>query len=102
MKVGHEQRERLKREVAECLKGADEVQRIVVFGSFLTSNDPEDMDVAVFQTSQESYLPLALRYRRRVRSVTRQIPVDIVPIRPDPEPSTFLAEVERGEVIYER
>ena len=102
MKLDHEQKEQLKRAVVECLRGEDEIQRIVVFGSFLTSDEPHDMDVAVFQTSRESYLPLALRYRRRVRPVTRRIPVDVVPIRPDPEPSSFLPEVEQGEVIYER
>ena len=102
MKLDTRQKEKLKREVAECLKGNEEIQRIVVFGSFLTSDDPHDMDVAVFQTSGEPYLPLALKYRKRVRSVAKRIPVDIIPIRPNPEPSTFLAEVEHGEVIYER
>ncbi len=102
MKLDSEQKEKLKRGVVECLKDDPEVQRIVVFGSFLTSDDPHDMDIAVFQTSPESYLPLALKYRRQVRVVAKQIAVDVIPIRPNPEPSTFLAEVEHGEVVYER
>jgi len=102
MRLDREQKEQLKRAVVECLSGDDEIQRIVVFGSFLSSDEPHDMDVAVFQTSREPYLSLALRYRRRIRPVTRRIPVDVVPIRPDPEPGSFLSEVERGEVIYER
>lgn len=102
MKLTQEQKEQLKRDVAECLKGNADIRRIVVFGSFLTSDDPHDMDVAVFQTSSEPYLPLALKYRRQVRPVTRRIPVDVIPVRPDPEPGSFLTEVEQGEVIYER
>lgn len=102
MKLDREQKEELKRAVVECLSGDEDVRRIVVFGSFLSSDEPHDMDVAVFQTSREPYLPLALRYRRRVRPVTRRIPVDVFPIRPDPEPGGFLSEIERGEVVYER
>ena len=102
MKLDQEQKEKLKRAVAESLKVDEEVQRVVVFGSFLTSDEPDDMDIAVFQTSQEPYLPLALKYRRQIREVARQIAVDVVPVRPNPESSTFLWEVEHGEVIYEK
>ena len=102
MKLDRQQKEQFKQGVVQCLKDEPEVQRIVVFGSFLTSDDPHDMDVAVFQTSHEPYLPLALKYRKRVRPVAKQIPVDVIPVRPNPEPGSFLAEVEQGEVIYER
>ena len=102
MKLDSDQRERLKRGIVECLKDEPEIKRIVVFGSFLTSDDPHDIDVAVFQASREAYLPLALKYRKRVRPVARRIPVDVIPVRPHPEPSAFLSEVEHGEVIYER
>jgi predicted nucleotidyltransferase len=97
-----DERAALKRQIAECLSADPEVQRIVVFGSFLTSPDPHDMDVAVFQSGQEHYLPLALRYRRRVRSVAQTIPVDVIPVRPQPLSGPMSAEIERGEVIYER
>jgi len=102
MKLDRQQKEEFKRGVVECLKDEPEVQRIVVFGSFLTSDDLNDMDVAVFQTSRESYLPLALKYRKRVRPLAKRIPVDVIPVRPDPEPGSFLTELEQGEVIYER
>ncbi len=102
MKLDNRQKEQLKREVAACLMGEEEVQRIIVFGSFLTSDDPHDMDVAVFQTSAEPYLPLALKYRKRMRPVAKRIAVDVIPVRSDPEPGPFLSEVERGEVIYEK
>jgi len=53
----------------------------VIFGSFLDSEQPNDVDVAVFQDSQETYLNLALKYRKLIRNVIRQIPVDIIPIK---------------------
>lgn len=102
MRLTDEEKRQLKDELVGCLRDEPEVQRIVVFGSFLTSDDPMDMDVAVFQSSSEAYLPLALKYRRRVRPVSKRIAVDIVPVRPEPSSGHFLAEIESGEVLYER
>jgi predicted nucleotidyltransferase len=91
----------LKRQMAECLAYAPEVRKVVVFGSFLTTDSPNDMDVAVFVDHLEPYLPLALKYRRMARAVSDQIPLDIVPIRPNAF-GIFLDEVNHGEVIFER
>lgn len=49
MTLSREERERLKREVVACLSGEPEVRRVVLFGSFVTSPAPHDLDVAVFQ-----------------------------------------------------
>jgi hypothetical protein len=65
-------------------------------------DDPHDLDVAVFQDSNEKYLPLAMKYRRKIRDVARIIPVDILPLKDGVEGDMFLDEVELGEVIYER
>jgi predicted nucleotidyltransferase len=102
VKLTADEKAEIKRSLADCLSADPEVQRVVVFGSFLTSPDPHDVDVAVFQSSQERYLPLALRYRRRVRPVAKTIPVDVIPVRAQPVPGPMTAEIERGEVIYER
>jgi hypothetical protein len=98
------QKDEIKRRIVECLSSEREVRRIVIFGSFLLRPDPHDVDIAVFQESDEAYLPLALRYRRAVRPVAGVIPLDIIPLRfgiAEP-PSAFLDEIERGEVVYER
>jgi len=102
MTVSPEERERLKREVANCLSAEPEVRRVVVFGSFVTSPTPHDLDVAVFQESGEDYLPLALKYRRLLRRVAATIPVDVFPLRVGGAVGEFLREVERGEVVYVR
>ena len=47
------------KDVVRCLAGAEEIKRIVVFGSFLTSDNPNDIDVAIFQGSESPYLALA-------------------------------------------
>lgn len=96
------EKEALKRELVSCLACDDEVQRIVIFGSFVKSETPADMDVAVFQSSDEAYIPLAMRYRRQTRSVARCIPLDIIPLRAGVQNSPFLKEIEAGETIYER
>ena len=91
----------LKRQLASCLAEAPEVKKVVVFGSFLTSEEPNDMDVAVFVDRGKPYLPLAVELRRMARPVSKQISLDIIPIRPDAS-GDFLDEIYRGEVIYER
>jgi hypothetical protein len=96
------QKEMLKRDLVSCLADDTEIQRIVVFGSFVTSQTPADMDVAVFQNSDAPYVPLAMKYRRQTRSVGRRIPLDIIPIRADASIGTFLKEIESGETVYER
>ena len=91
----------LKREVVRRLAQAQEIRKIVVFGSFLHSESPGDMDVAVFQDSGETYLPLALKYRRMAKPVSDRIPLDIIPLRPGAA-GPLMDEINKGEVIYER
>ncbi len=96
-----ETKDSIKQALAQCLGQAPEIRKIVVFGSFLRSESPNDLDVAIFQDSSESYLPLALKYRRMARMVSRQIPMDIIPLRPDAS-GLMMDEIAQGEVIYER
>ncbi len=85
-----------------CAAAAWEVRRIVLFGSFVGSASPQDMDVAVFQESEEGYLPLALKYRRLLRPVANRIPVDVIPLRVTDATGVFLHDIEQGEVVYVR
>jgi len=100
--VTPEQKQELKRALVASLKAEKGIQKVVVFGSFLTSNDPIDMDVAVFQDSAEGYVKLAMRYRKLTRAISKKIPVDIFPVRPDAETNSMLTEIGYGEVVYER
>jgi predicted nucleotidyltransferase len=97
-----EQKQVLKGQLVAALAGESEVCRIVVFGSFLHADHPHDLDVAVFQDSDETYLPLALKYRKKTREIARLIPLDIIPLRIGVRDSLFMDEIERGEVIYEK
>ena len=75
--------------------------RVVIFGAFITSNDPHDLDIVVFQDSDETYYPLAMKYRLVLRDVARVTPLDVIPVRPNPERSPSMQEIEKGEVLYE-
>lgn len=97
-----QQKQLVKQRLVSSLKDEGEVCRIVIFGSFVTSGDPHDLDVAVFQDSNEKYLPLAMKYRRKTRDIARMIPMDIIPMKANVQGDMFLDEIERGEVIYER
>lgn len=79
-----------------------EIRKIIIFGSFVKSDSPNDIDVAVLQNSSESYLPLALKYRKKVRKMSMKLPVDIIPLRPGTLKGVMGDEISRGEVIYER
>jgi len=97
-----QQKQSLKRQLVSLLESEREVCRIVIFGSFLSSNDPQDIDVAIFQDSDEKYLPLAMKYRRKTRDIARRIPLDILPLKAGVQGEVFIDEIERGEIIYER
>lgn len=101
MKISKSQKEIIKRQIKTNLSKEQEIQKIVLFGSFTTSENPNDIDVAVFQNSNEKYLPLALKYRKLVRDVSRIIPIDVFPLKTGVK-GAFLDEIESGETIYER
>ncbi len=96
-----QQKKELLGDLVSCLQMDGEIQKIVVFGSFLFDENPNDLDVAIIQDSTQSYLPLALKYRRQTRSVSRRIPLDIVPVKQGAQ-SVFLSEIHKGKVIYEK
>ena len=102
MLLTEKQKDELKKELVSCLSSDDDVKKIVIFGSFVKSSDPLDLDVAVFQESNETYLPLALKYRRKTRAISKKLPLDIFPVKAGSRNHSFLSEIDRGEVIYER
>jgi predicted nucleotidyltransferase len=102
MNLQRETKEKLKEEIVAGLAEFPEVRRMVVFGSFMTSDDPHDLDIAVFQDSEESYYPLTMKYRRTLRSVARRIPLDVIPIRRTADESPFMKEIQKGEILCER
>ena len=75
---------------------------MVVFGSFITASSPHDLDVAIFQDSDENYLTLAMRYRKDVRHIAQKIPLDVIPLKIGVQNDSFLKEINKGEIIYER
>ena len=93
---------KIKKELCESLQSENEIRKIIIFGSFLKLNDPKDIDLAIFQDSNESYLKLALKYRKLTRKISKTIPIDIIPLRKDISDSFILSEIEAGELIYER
>lgn len=97
-----EQKEEMERELVSCLSSEKEIRRIVVFGSFLRSKSPHDLDVAIFQESGEGYLPLALKYRKKTKAIARKIPLDIFPVKIGASDSPFLSEISQGITIHER
>lgn len=92
----------IKKELINILRSEKEIQRIVLFGSFVHSDDPYDLDIAIFQNSNFKYLDLALKYRKLTRKISKKIPIDIIPIRASVKNGSFLNEIESGEIIYER
>ena len=78
-----------------------EINKIILFGSFLKSNNPNDIDIAIIQDSKENYLTLSLRYRKVLRDLSKKIPIDIIPIKNNNN-GVFLDEINKGNIVYER
>ena len=102
MKLTKNLKNEIKCDLRESLKQEKEIDKIVIFGSFLANSEVNDIDVAIFQHSDNSYLPLALKYRKLTRAISKRIPLDILPIMSNSSDSIFLQEIETGELIYER
>jgi len=92
----------IKRDLAVSLRNESEITKIVVFGSFLSVSDPHDLDVAIFQNSNQTYLSLAMKYRRKTRMIANQITLDILPLKAGVQDSIMLNAIAQGEVVYER
>lgn len=102
MKLTESQKKEIKSELVKCLRSEFEISKIIVFGSFLTSKSPEDLDVAVFLNSTENYYSLVPRLRSKIRHIISKIPVDLIPVQENIAESFFLSEINAGELIYER
>ena len=78
-----------------------DVNKLIVLGSFVNSNHPNDIDIAIVQNSEENYLTLSLKYRKALRELSKLIPLDIVSIKQNSK-GIFLEEINKGQIVYER
>jgi predicted nucleotidyltransferase len=95
------EKENLKRNIADAIKVNDEVKKIVLFGSFLYSDSPNDLDIAIFENSADDYITLAIKYRRQLRGVVKNTPIDVLPLKEGCD-NFFIRGINNGEVIYEK
>jgi len=102
MVLTSKQKAELKESICDSLCNESEVTKIILFGSFVYSDSPNDIDIAVIQDSSQGYLTLALKYRKKMRSLAHQIPIDVLPLKAQASGSVFMDEINAGEVIYER
>jgi predicted nucleotidyltransferase len=100
--MNKEIKDHIKRVLRKNLSSQKEVSKIIIFGSFVNSMEPRDIDIAVFLNSNEPYLSLAMKYRKLTREISKILPLDIIPIRPEAPKTSFFDEIEKGEMIYEK
>ncbi len=96
------QKSQIKQAIVDAIKDEAGIHKIIIFGSFLFSDMPGDVDVAVLGAFTHGYLETATKLRKKVRHIAKILPVDIVPVREDISDNTFVQEIQKGEVIYER
>ncbi len=78
-----------------------EIDKVIIFGSFFESNNPNDIDVAIVQETDNNFLALSLKYRKALRDLSKKIALDIVPLKKDFD-GFFAQEIKKGRVIYEK
>ncbi len=78
-----------------------EIDKVIIFGSFFNSKNPNDIDVAIVQKSNNNFLTLSLKYRKALRELSKKISLDIVALKKDAD-GFFTHEIEKGRIIYER
>ncbi len=79
-----------------------EIKKIIIFGSFLQTSHPNDIDIAIIQESDSNFLALSLKYRKALRELSKKISLDILPLRKDFDHGYFAQEIHKGSTIYER
>jgi predicted nucleotidyltransferase len=87
--------------IKDGLSQFSEVEKIILFGSFLRKDQPNDIDIAVVQNSNDDYLTLSMRYRKALRKLSKIIALDIIPLRHNGK-SAFMEEIAKGITVYER
>jgi predicted nucleotidyltransferase len=87
----------IKKELSEFM----EIHKIIIFGSFIDSDNPNDIDIAIIQNSDSNFLVLSLKYRKVLRDLAKKIPLDIVPLKENSK-GVFMEEIRKGVMIYER
>jgi predicted nucleotidyltransferase len=87
--------------IEKKLSQFSEVNKVILFGSFVKSNNPNDIDIAIVQNSNDNFLTLSLKYRKVLRDLSKIIPLDIVPIKENTN-GVFLEEINKGQIVYER
>ena len=102
MRITEEYKQKFKSDIIRTFMEEKEIRKIVLFGSFNSEDNIDDIDIAIFQDSNESYLSLALKYRKLARDLAKIIPLDILPLKSGVKDSSFLSEIDTGEVIFER
>jgi predicted nucleotidyltransferase len=95
------EKSQIKYQLKAALSHEEEISKIIIFGSFLKTNDPNDIDVAIFQSSNEIYLKLSMKYRKLTREIAKIIPIDILPLKNNYS-GIFINEINTGEIIYEK
>ena len=102
MSLTSKEKEKIKSEIINTLSGINDIEKIVLFGSFVKSDKPNDIDIGIYSRSEDNYLTLALTYRKLLRGISKIIPLDIIPLKNNKGVSFFDNELYSGEVIYER
>lgn len=97
------EKDKIKKDLVTYLSDDSSIEKVVIFGSFLKEENPHDLDIAIFSDEDKDYLTLAMKYRRKLRRISGQLSIDVIPVKPlCDEDSSFLKEIYRGEVVYEK
>jgi len=87
--------------IKDKLSQFNEVNKVILFGSFIHSNNPNDIDIAIVQNSNDNFITLSLKYRKVLRELSKIIALDIVPIKANTN-GIFMNEINKGKIVYER
>lgn len=91
----------IKTEIINSLCSEKEISKIALFGSFVHEEKFNDIDIAIFENSDLDFITLNMKYRKKLRALSKEHPIDLIPIREGVE-SSFLVEIDKGEVIFEK
>jgi len=104
MRLSEDKKTIIKDLIVKNLSDISDISKIIIFGSFIISKQPNDIDIAILDSSGKDYFTLSAIYRKKLRPISEILPIDVIPIvklEPDNK-ATIENDILMGEVIYEK
>lgn len=100
MLITKEEKTEIKHLLTEKISGP-EVKQLILFGSFVESNNLNEINIAIISEENLDYISKVKKYRQKIKDLSKKIPVQIFPLLKS-ENSYLHDKIKHGITLYSR